>query len=141
MITDLISFTAPGAATRLEVLLHTLVVLDLAWDRNGHSLTACKSNRPGPRRREECTTRSVFLKHNFILGGVKPHITTNHPYLVGLVEGGGVFTLLAGPLSPSREDLKNRSIISSAELKIDYSPSVTIMTIYLAIPNGNFTSR
>lgn len=44
----------------VEVLLHTLVVLDLGRDRNGHSLTACKSNKPGPWRREEC--RSVFIE-------------------------------------------------------------------------------
>lgn len=43
----------PAVASRLEVLLHTPVVLDLGGDRNGHGLTACKSNRPGPRRREE----------------------------------------------------------------------------------------
>lgn len=40
----------PGGANRLQVLFHSLVVLDLSWDRNGHCLAAVRTaefSRPG----------------------------------------------------------------------------------------------
>lgn len=43
-------------AGRLQVLFHSLVVLDLSWDRNGHCLaavTADKFLRPAARTKEE----------------------------------------------------------------------------------------
>ena len=43
-------------ANRLQVLFHTLVVLDLRWDRNGHSVAAVtpkKFNRPAVWMKEE----------------------------------------------------------------------------------------
>lgn len=79
-------------------LLNTLVVVDLSWDRNGHSLTACESHRPGPWMRGEDA---------FIMRSRSSWSPPEIPYMAGLVEGGGggAFPAPSGPLSGSWEHL------------------------------------
>lgn len=64
-------------ADRLQVLFHSLVVLDLSWDRNGHRLTAGTTNefnRLAAKIKEEATQECTVRSDYKYLQKVKAHV-------------------------------------------------------------------